>query len=231
MTDGNTKIGFGEHKDKMLKDIPDEYFINLYNKNEAYWGLKLYIERSIPEIIKLRKRLDKIPKYKAARILEELRHKLYVWSFTDGVAAKVQIEGYIKTFFGESSPQYEFIRDFKLNPEREENKEHSFSKNDRNHLESFLKNCEETILVNGLHKTPKVNWLYRINNAVWIPVLLAAFGGMFILGEKIGSRSADVKNIELKRRIEVLEDSLKPSPALSIPNHVPQNDTASTNNN
>lgn len=68
----------------------------------------------------------------------------------------------------------------------------------------FLNDCIETINHIGLYKKPKSNLLSTIPN--WIIILLLP--ALLTLGIMIGRYTSDVQNIELKREVKLLKESI-----------------------
>lgn len=135
-----------------------------------------------------------------------------------------QARSMVKDYLGEDSSEYDFIKKYKLGYSItfDSSWEQYFIKKNKEDCTRFLQGCIEKISINGLHKSPKVNFLQRLNNgqAIGLIVTISIFllGGAILGGKEWGQRNSDVQNIELRQEIKELnqktDDLLKQKAAL-----------------
>jgi hypothetical protein len=126
----------------------------------------------------LNRQIDKL------KILESPKDYSYDWL--------VQTTTYIDNFFGLDSNQSKRIKDNPIGCSHTSN------------LIPFLNDCIETIMNIGLYKKPKINLLSSIPN--WIIILILP--ALVTLGVLLGKYTSDIQNIELKREVKILNDSI-----------------------
>ena len=117
---------------------------------------------------------------------------------------EIQTKAYIKLFFGKDSKQFDYFERF------------SFSSQYTYDPIPFLKECIEFIENSGLFKAPKKNFLETVPN--WLIMLFIPF--LFSVGLAFGKYSSDLQNIEYKREIKILRDSISSASASKIPNEI-----------
>jgi len=124
-----------------------------------------------------------------------------------------QTSSFIKDFFGDTSNEYNFIKDFKFYSKTFDSMSAEYDTNahiNRNSkaASQFIDNCIDTLNHKGLYKAPKPNFLQRFSdNALWtsISIILPAIWGFGFL---IGQYTSDVKNFDLRQENKSLKDSL-----------------------
>ena len=119
---------------------------------------------------------------------------------------KTHMKSYIKTFFGEHSPQFKYISDYQFwynynQPEAE-------TKANIPIMSLFVETCIDTITNIGLYKPPKQNFLSRISDGLLAAIIGIAVPALFIGGTLWGKYLSDVQNIELKQENKQLMDKL-----------------------
>ncbi len=103
-----------------------------------------------------------------------------------------QTRTYIENFFGKESKEFLYINKF------------SFFNMYHDDVELFLNNCIELIENVGLKKNHKTNFLFTLPD--WVVYLILP--GLFSAGLAFGKYSSDLQNIELKRELQLLKDSI-----------------------
>lgn len=105
---------------------------------------------------------------------------------------EMQTKAYIKLLFGNESMQFEYFERF------------SFSSGYTYDPIPFLRECIEYIENKGVYKMPKKNFLETVPN--WLIMLIIPF--LFSVGLATGKYSSDLQNIEYRREIKNLQDSI-----------------------
>lgn len=145
---------------------------------------------------------------------------------------KTQTSSYIKSFFGEHSDEYEFINKFMF--DYDVYTIVKLPQENAKALTTFVRNCIETIKNVGLHKPPRPNFLFHIDNRWLITGICGAVVVIFTAGYVTGNIFTNAKNVEYKIKYENLRDSLDRlpvSPALNVPDKITTNDTSTDKNN
>jgi len=163
-------------------------------------------------------------KNKAIGILNIQRLKLEDNSYYADRKWTIQTQDYIKYFFGENSPQLEYIKNYidfnyyrvNSNPDEKEAK----IQKEKDSAIRFINDCIEIIenkgLVNQNH-----NFLERANNTILITVILFLISGLISGGYIFGVSTTDSKNVELRQENKLLKDSLnKVRTTFKIPNNI-----------
>ncbi|HMK17831.1 MAG TPA: hypothetical protein VK492_06530 [Chitinophagaceae bacterium] len=168
-------------------------------------------------------------KDKAVQVLNNQKAKLNSISTDNCTVWQTQTKSYIKSFFGESSPEYHYIDNFQFFYHVGDNWRGEMNRNIPV-ASLFIDNCIETIDNNGLYKPPKPNWLTHVDNRWLVGIAAGLLAGIFFLGRFVGSTESDIKNIELRNEIKDLKKS-NVSPTLIVPDKKSSQDTNKYNPN
>ena len=154
-------------------------------------------------------------KKEAIKILNKQIKKLQTNPENTRYSWKIETHTYIVKFFGESSKQAEYINNISWT--------NSWTTPEKVVINviSFLNDCINTIETIGLYKEKRQNFLTTLPD--WVVSLI--FPGLISVGLIIGKYTSDLQNIELKRKIEQLEQRGGSSPTFittssdTIPNN------------
>lgn len=152
----------------------------------------------------------------AATILRKQQEKLNKLTPDERTAWVSNTADYVKALLGESSKQFDFIKDYafwQITYTNDEPYHQHYVNEKKPELNFFLEGCIETIQNLGVHKTPKHNFLYTIKGEVIIASITLIGGAIFYIGTVIGKQNCNT--------------SLSISPALEVANSVPKKDANS----
>jgi hypothetical protein len=171
----------------------------------------------------------------AIKILIRQKDKLADYTIYKDETWTFQTASFIKDFFGEQSPEFSFISQFKFTVFGHTGMTNEMWRNEldlkQNKALKFIEDCIETIQHKGLYKTPKINFLQNLgSNAVWA-IISISVPGLLTIGFIFGQFISDTKNFELKQHVKQLQDSLYFRPTFVIPDNKSNNDTNKTINN
>ncbi len=150
-------------------------------------------------------------KKKAIQILKMQQLKLKDDSYSADKRWVIQTQDYIKYFFGENSPQYDYIRNtafdyYKYTNESDKDIIERIQRTKIIYIR-FLEDCIEIIENKGIINQNH-NFLERINNQTLITVILFLISGLLYVGYLFGVSTTDSKNVELRQENKQLQDSL-----------------------
>lgn len=149
---------------------------------------------------------------KATDILLRQKEKLTTENLRQGTWL-IQTSSIIKDFFGDTSDEYNFIKDFKfysntmdiMSAEYDTNAH--ISKNSKA-ASQFIDNCIETLNHKGLFKAPKTNSLTQISETALWTIISITVPGLISIGIFFGNMYSDKQNIELRVENKLLKDSV-----------------------
>lgn len=156
---------------------------------------------------------------KAIDILEKQKAKIEDHRHSNDENWVFQTASYIKDFFGEDSPEFSFISQFRFQVlashlDSDEDVRRWLSQK-RIQAKTFLENCIETLQHKGLFQKPKQNFLYDLSEtALWTLIPLIGTG-LISVGFFFGNLYSDKQNIELRQYNKSLQDSLSSSKKLT----------------
>ncbi len=155
--------------------------------------------------------MDMTPQ-KAIQILERQRDKVDDASIPNDEVLVFQTAEYIKTFFGETSEQYNFISRYsfwvKYTSMDDMVDVRRWMKERPLQFKRFLNDCIEFINDNGLYKLPKKNFLANINNGVLIPLVLFILPIIFFSGKMVGENVKNKEELKIEKNYQDLRDSV-----------------------
>ena len=147
-----------------------------------------------------------------------------------------QTSSFIKDFFGDTSNEYIFIKDFKFYSKTFDSMSAEYDTNahiNRNSREAsqFIGNCIDTLNHKGLYKAPKQNFLTRLSETALWTTLSVGVTGLISIGLFFGNMSSDKQNIELRQENKLLKGSLSIFRTSTIPTNQEANSRADTIHN
>jgi hypothetical protein len=169
-------------------------------------------------------------KSKAIKMLSRQLAKLEDKDFIADEKWIIHTQDYIKYFFGDDSPQYDYIKKFTFYisyyVNTPDDKIKAEKERVRNNAKQFIRDCSEIIEFKGIINQNH-NFLERINNQTLIPVIITIISGILFIGYLFGISTTDSKNVELRQEIKemkqynkILKDSLSISPTSKISDNI-----------
>jgi len=138
----------------------------------------------------------------AIRVLENQLQKLQnVQSYSDR-GWITQTRSYIKSIFGETSEEYDYIQDFDwLDYYIEQYQYQSTFLQKKSEVHQFIQNCIETVRAKGTNYE-RTNFLSRIDNATLVTITIFLLGVIGTACYQWGKYNSDLQNIKLNQMIE-----------------------------
>ena len=120
---------------------------------------------------------------------------------------KVQALTFIETFFkeGRNSNEYTVLQAYNYFPGDGDT---ITAEQSKSYLSWFIGDCIQTIKSIGVYKEPKRNFLTRYNEGTLVTIIIFAVTVLFSGGTLLGKYLSDTQNIELKRKVEDLQNRL-----------------------